>query len=245
MDMKLKIVIVVFVLIAVVYAIYFIINDFKKQNRTDKINKNIKEAFEEYDFRKHVLSQLDSYEIDKQTKSNIYENITDQIEKYKDMPFDQLDESIQELVKTSKDKLKSYISLEKRQKKENFMEKSNKNVKDEDVDDDEDMDDDDTNDTNDKGDVEKIKDKPLDNNDDIDDDIDEGFENNEIISHLTSAKDLISKVTERIMMKKTSPGVSPSPAPKSSLTKTQQKSPQKDIIEGFDNFSSNKGYAFI
>jgi hypothetical protein len=236
MDMKLKIVIVVFVLIAVVYAIYFIINDFKKQNRTDKINKNIKEAFEEYDFRKHVLSQLDSYEIDKQTKSNIYENITDQIEKYKDMPFDQLDESIQELVKTSEKKLKSYIPLEKKSKKEKFMEKSNKNVKDDDNDDMEDKDDDDKDDNDDMEDkdVEKMKDEQQ-------DDIDEGFEDNEIISHLTSAKDLISKATERIMMKKTpSPGHSPSP--KSSLTK---KSPQKDIIEGFDNFGSNKGYAFL
>lgn len=102
MDTKIKVVLILFVILAVGYAVYFIVNDFAKTKKKEKFDKRITETFEDYDVRKHILSQLDTYDIDKKTKNDIYESLNKNIEKFKEMPDDQITSHIKSAVRNAK-----------------------------------------------------------------------------------------------------------------------------------------------
>ena len=128
MDTKLKIVLIVFVCVAVGYAIYFVLSDFSKDAKETKIKKNITESYEDYDIRKNILSQLDNYNIDKKAKNAVYEVMNKNIEKFKDMPEYKMEEFIKEVVADTKKSLKS-ATKKASAKSENSKEKRGEDVK--------------------------------------------------------------------------------------------------------------------
>jgi hypothetical protein len=107
MDMKLKIIIMLFVIVAVGYAIYFIMNDMSNTKKIEKFDKKITEKFENYDLRKQILSQLDTFNIDKNVKSKIYDAMSNNIEQFSDMPEDNVNEFIKDIIKQTKENFKN------------------------------------------------------------------------------------------------------------------------------------------
>lgn len=121
MDLKLKIVAMLFVIVAIGYAIYFIMNDFNNQKSKEKIDRRITETYEDYDIRKQVLNQLDSYNIDKKVKTTIYDSMSTNMEKFKEMPEDKLNDFIKDIVNKTKEAIKPPSEKKKDEtKKETF-----------------------------------------------------------------------------------------------------------------------------
>lgn len=129
MDMKIKIVIVLFIVVAVGYAVYFIINDFSKTKKKEKFDRRITETFEDYDVRKHILKELDTYDIDKKSKNDIYETLNKQIEKFKEMPDDQINSFIRSTVTGNKTKVSSRKVEDEEEKIDEKFENSLDSVK--------------------------------------------------------------------------------------------------------------------
>lgn len=102
MDTKIKVIIVLFIAIAVGYAIYFIVNDVNNQKTSRKQDKRITETYEDYDIRKQILSQLDNYDISKKTKNKIYEDMSNNIERFKEMPEDDVNDFISKVISSTK-----------------------------------------------------------------------------------------------------------------------------------------------
>lgn len=119
METKLKIILVIFILVIIGYGIYFIVSDFDKQKSSYNNDKHIIEKFEDYDIRKQVLNELDSYSIDNKTKTSVYDKLVLNIEKLKDMSKDSLDLHIKDVVNSMKKTAGS-----KSQSKETFQEDS-------------------------------------------------------------------------------------------------------------------------
>lgn len=113
MDLKLKIITMLFVIIAIGYAIFFIINDFNKQKKTEKIDKRITETYEDYDIRKQILNQLDTYDIDKKAKTTIYDSMSASMERFKEMPEDKLNDFIKDIINKTKNALKPQRNSER------------------------------------------------------------------------------------------------------------------------------------
>jgi hypothetical protein len=107
MDMKLKIIIMLFVIVAVGYAIYFIMTDMSNTKKIEKFDKKITEKFENYDLRKQILSQLDTFKIDKNVKSKIYDAMSNNIEQFSDMPEDNVNAFIKDIIKQTKENFKN------------------------------------------------------------------------------------------------------------------------------------------
>lgn len=103
MDLKFKIIAMLFVIVAIGYAIYFIMSDFSKQKSVDKIDRRITETYEDYDLRKQILNQLDTHNIDKKVKTTIYDSMSSNMEKFKDMPEDKMNDFIKDIIKKTKD----------------------------------------------------------------------------------------------------------------------------------------------
>ena len=105
--MKLKIIIMLFVIVAVGYAIYFIMTDMSNTKKIEKFDKKITEKFENYDLRKQILSQLDTFKIDKNVKSKIYDAMSNNIEQFSDMPEDNVNAFIKDIIKQTKENFKN------------------------------------------------------------------------------------------------------------------------------------------
>lgn len=102
MDLKIKIVIVLFVMIFTGYLLYFIINKINKERSNEEKEKIITENFENYDIRKFILNELDTYSMNKKDKNIIYESLSKRIDELKDMPQDKIQSLIKDIVNDSK-----------------------------------------------------------------------------------------------------------------------------------------------
>lgn len=122
MDLKLKVILMLFVLIAVGYAIYFVFKDLSKKKKADRDDERITETYEDYDIRKQILNQLDTYKIDKKTKSTIYDTLSVGIETFKDMPEGKLNEMIREVVNKARATAKSMSGNGTKASREGFGE---------------------------------------------------------------------------------------------------------------------------
>jgi hypothetical protein len=103
MDAKLKIVLVLFVVVILAYAIYWVLADINKQKVNEKKDTKILETFEEYDIRKQILQQLDKLSIDSITKTKMFDSLSNKVDTYKNMSpeevKDMIDTGIKELGK--------------------------------------------------------------------------------------------------------------------------------------------------
>ena len=103
METKMKIVLVLFVVVLLAYAIYYVMSDVNKQKASEQKDKRIIETFEEYDIRKQILGQLDKFKIDSKTKTKIFDSLSGKIDTYKNMTpadmKDMINEGIKELEK--------------------------------------------------------------------------------------------------------------------------------------------------
>lgn len=120
MDLKFKIVAMLFVLVAIGYAIYFIMNDFSKQKSIEKVDRRITETYEDYDLRKQILNQLDTHKIDKKVKTTIYDSMSANMEKFKDMPEDKMNDFIKDIINKTKEAIKPPSEKDEEKKNEKF-----------------------------------------------------------------------------------------------------------------------------
>jgi hypothetical protein len=102
MDTKLKIVLVIFILVLIAYGIYFVIRDYNKQKSNMSNEKHFIEKYEDYDIRKQILNELDTYSINNKTKTEIYDKLVADIDNLKNMSKDRLDDHIRDVVNAKK-----------------------------------------------------------------------------------------------------------------------------------------------
>lgn len=94
MNMKMKIILLIFVLIVIGYGIYFVSKDVLKQSKLDSYEKKVHESYQDYDLRKFILNTVQSFDLKKKDKDALYEQFSSRIEKYKDMPLEKLEDKI-------------------------------------------------------------------------------------------------------------------------------------------------------
>jgi hypothetical protein len=89
-----KIVLVLFVVVLLAYAIYYVMSDVNKQKANEHKDKKIMETFEEYDIRKVIRSELDKFKMDSKIKSKIFDSLSGKIDTYKNMSPEDLKDMI-------------------------------------------------------------------------------------------------------------------------------------------------------
>jgi hypothetical protein len=99
MDTKLKIVLVLFVVVILAYAIYWVLADINKQKVNEKKDTKILETFEEYDIRKQILQQLDKLSIDSITKTKMFDSLSNKVDTYKNMSAEEVKDMIETGIK--------------------------------------------------------------------------------------------------------------------------------------------------
>ena len=80
-----KIVLVLFVVVLLAYAIYYVMSDVNKQKASEQKDKRIIESFEEYDIRKEIRRELGKFKIDEKLRTKIYDSLSGKIDTYKNM----------------------------------------------------------------------------------------------------------------------------------------------------------------
>lgn len=89
-----KIVLVLFVVVLLAYAIYYVMSDVNKQKASEQKDKKLMETFEEYDIRKTIRSELDKFKIDSKIKSKLFDSLSGKIDTYKNMSPEDLKDMI-------------------------------------------------------------------------------------------------------------------------------------------------------
>lgn len=100
--MKIKIIIVLFVMMLTGFLLYFIISKINKERTKEEKQNIITESFENYDIRKFILNELDTYTMTKKDKNIIYESLSKRVDELKNMPQDKIQSLIKEIVHDSK-----------------------------------------------------------------------------------------------------------------------------------------------
>jgi hypothetical protein len=97
-----KIVLVLFVVVLLAYAIYYVMSDVNKQKANEHKDKKLMETFEEYDILKAIRSELDKVKIDKEIKSKIFDSLSVKVDTYKNMSPEELKNMIDAGIKDLK-----------------------------------------------------------------------------------------------------------------------------------------------
>lgn len=99
METKMKIVLVLFVVVLLAYAIYYVMSDVNKQKASEQKDKRLVETFEEFDILKEIRRKLDKLNINKKTKTEMFKSLSGKIDTYKDMSPEDLNDMINEGIK--------------------------------------------------------------------------------------------------------------------------------------------------